>query len=359
MQISMGILAYNESLAIGSMLSSLFEQTLWQEANPELKIELIVVPNGCTDDTASVARNNLAKLSQPLVEIDFSWRVFSVKQQGKSNAWNVYVHQLASPSADYLFLMDSDIKLLDRCTLTSMIEILENRPEASVAVDKPIKDISLKPNKNIIETLSVAISHLSGKKIVEGDAAWICGQLYCGRGEILRQIWLPTSLPIEDAFLYTMIVTDRLKSTETPQRVVLAGSASHVFEAYTNPNRLLCHEKWLILGNAINKIICNDLTANNHKNQDAGLIIKERNEQNSLWLDQLIQTSVSKKGWWFISPFILTRRFQSLLNYPFPKIILLLPLSAIAFLLDLMVSIQANLELHKGKKVGYWGKQTK
>ena len=352
----MGILAYNESSSIGAMLDSLFEQTLWQKADPELKIELIIVPNGCTDDTASIARNNLAKLSQALVNIEFNWRVCEVQQSGKSNAWNIYVHQLAEPNADYFFLMDSDIRLLDRRTLTSMIEILENRPEASVAVDKPIKDISLKPNKNIIETISVAVSNISGQKTVEGDAAWICGQLYCGRGKILRQIWLPTSLPIEDAFLYKMIVTERLKSRKVPQRVILAGSASHVFEAYTNPSRLLRHEKWLILGSVINEIIYQDLAANNHQNQDVGLIVKARNEQNSLWLEELIKTSVSRRGWWFISPFIFTRRFQSLFNHSFPKIILLLPLSAIAFLLDFVVSLQANLELHKGTKVSYWGK---
>ena len=156
MQISIGILAYNESLSIRAMLESLFEQTLWQEANPEFQVELIVVPNGCTDDTAFVARKTLAKLSQPLVKTNFNWQVCEVKQPGNSNAWNLYVHQFANPDADYLFLMDSDIKLLDR-----------------------------------------------------------------------------------------------LRSAGIPQKVILAGSASHVFEAYTNISRLLRHEKWLILGSAI------------------------------------------------------------------------------------------------------------
>ena len=357
MQISIGVLAYNESLSIRVMLESLFEQNFWHEANPELKVELIVVPNGCTDDTASVARKTLTKLSQPLVKTNFNWQVCEVKQPGKSNAWNIYVHQLANPDADYLFLMDSDIKLLDRLTLTSMIELLESRPEVWVAVDKPIKDISLKPNKNMIEALSVAVSSFSGKK-VEGEETWICGQLYCGRGEILRKIWLPTSLPTQDAFLYTMIVTDCFTSTIVPQRVTLAGSASHVFEAYTSINRLLRHEKWLILGSAINNLVYDDFKDNNHEGQDIGLLIKERNKQDPLWLNKLIETSVAKKGGWLIPTFILTRRFRDLLSKPFtfPKTLLLLPIALIASVVDWSLFLQANWELHQGKTVGYWGK---
>ena len=65
---------------------------------------------------------------------------------------------------------------------------------------------------------------------------------------------------------------------------------------------------------------------------------------------------MANKGWWLIPSFILTRRFRSVLAKPFPKFLILLPLSAIAFLVDLALSLQANLELHKDKQVGYWGK---
>lgn len=359
LNISMGIVAYNESGSIGKMLHSLFQQSLFSEPDSDMVVEIVVVPNGCTDDTAIVAKDTLKELVNPSLHPNVHWRVCEIEQPGKSNAWNIYVHELSNPIADYLFLMDSDIQLLDPQTLRSMLHLLETMPEAWVAVDKPIKDVTLKENKTLIERLSASVSGLSGSKAVEGGAAWICGQLYCARSEVLRRIWLPTKLPTQDAFLYTMIVTDCLKAPKDPNRVILAKSASHVFEAYTSINRLLRHEKWLIIGSTINELIYSDLLADGNKQQDAGSLIKQRNEQDPLWLNKLIQAAVKEKGWWLISLFILIRRFQSLLHKPLQKAILLFPLATMAFMADLVLSFQANLEIHQGVGFGYWGKQAK
>ena len=357
LKISLGIVAYNESVSINTMLHSLFQQSLFKEPDPEMVIEIVVVPNGCTDDTAIVAKAILEELVNPSVHTNVQWHIDEVEQTGKSNAWNLYVHQFSDPASDYLFLMDSDIQLLEPNTLCSMLQVLETTPEASIAVDKPIKDIFLKEDRNLVEQLSVFVSELSGGKAVEGGAAWICGQLYCARAKELRKIWLPTTLPVEDGFLYNMIVTNSLKSPKEPSRVILAGSASHVFEAYTSISRLLRHEKWLIRSNTINELIYSDLLAEANQQQDVGLLIKQRNEQDPLWLNKLIQKAIGEKDWWLIPPFILTRRFQSLLQKPLHKAIFLLPLATSTFMADLLLSFQANLELHQGLGMGYWGKQ--
>jgi glycosyltransferase involved in cell wall biosynthesis len=359
MQISIGIVAYNESALISKMLHSLFQQSLFNEPDSNTAIEIVVVPNGCTDDTAIVAKNTLQELVRPSLHTNVQWRVREIEQPGKSNAWNVYVHQLSNPIADYLFLMDSDIELLDTQTFRSMLDLLETKSEAWVAVDRPIKDVTLKENKNLMERLSASVSGLSGGKPVEGGAAWICGQLYCARAGVLRKIWLPTKLPTQDAFLYTMIVTDGLNSPKEPNRVILAKSASHVFEAYTSISRLLRHEKWLIRGSTINELIYSDLLADSNQQQDAGSLIKQRNEQDPLWLNKLIQAAVKEKGWWLIPRSILIRRFKSLLHKPPQQAIALLPLATISFIADLILSFQANLELHQGAGIGYWGKQAK
>jgi glycosyltransferase involved in cell wall biosynthesis len=357
MNISIGIVAYNESAQISQMLNSLFQQSLFNKPDSDTEIEILVVANGCTDDTAIVAQDTLKELVKPSLHNNVEWRVCELEQPGKSNAWNVYIHQLSSSLADYFFLMDSDIQLLEPDTLCSMLQVLETTPEASIAVDKPIKDIFLKEDRNLVEQLSVFVSELSGGKAVEGGAAWICGQLYCARAKELRKIWLPTTLPVEDGFLYNMIVTNSLKSPKEPSRVILAGSASHVFEAYTSISRLLRHEKWLIRSNTINELIYSDLLAEANQQQDVGLLIKQRNEQDPLWLNKLIQKAIGEKDWWLIPPFILTRRFQSLLQKPLHKAIFLLPLATSAFMADLLLSFQANLELHQGLGMGYWGKQ--
>jgi glycosyltransferase involved in cell wall biosynthesis len=357
LNISIGIVAYNESDSISKMLHSLFQQSLFNEPDSDMDVEIVVVPNGCTDDTAAVSKATLEELVKPSLHTNVRWQVCEVEQPGKCNAWNLYVHQFSDPVADYLFLIDSDIQLLDTQTLRSMIHVLEIMPEAWVAVDKPIKDVTLKKNKSLIEQFSVSISQLSGGNAVTGGAAWLCGQLYCARGQVLRRIWLPTNLSVEDGFLYTMIVTDLLNSPKKPNRIILAKSASHIFEAYTDINRLLRHEKWLIVANTINELIYNDLLANGNQQQDKGLLIKQRNEKDPLWLNKVIQTAIDEKGWWLIPQSILTRRFKSLLNQPPQKVILLLPLAVIAFMVDLMLSSQANLDLHQGTGVRYWGKQ--
>ena len=357
MNISIGIVAYNESAQISQMLNSLFQQSLFNKPDSDTEIEILVVANGCTDDTTIVAQDTLKELVKPSLHNHVEWRICEIEKPGKSNAWNLYVHQFSDPASDYFFLMDSDIQLLEPDTLCSMLQVLETTPEASIAVDKPIKDIFLKEDRNLVEQLSVFVSELSGGKAVEGGAAWICGQLYCARAKELRKIWLPTKLPNQDAFLYTMIVTNCLQSTEkNVNRVILASSASHIFEAYTDISALLRHEKWQIMGRTINELIYEEILTNAEQPQNAGLLIKRKNEQDPLWIAKIIQKAITEKGWWLIPRFVLIRRFLSLLNKPLHKAILLLPVAIIAFIADLVLSFQANIELHRGGEIGYWSK---
>jgi glycosyltransferase involved in cell wall biosynthesis len=348
-KISLGILAYNEALVIPTTLESLFKQTLFTEPNPDWEIEIIVIPNGCKDDTAQVAETTLKNLFSPPLYPDIHWQVHKIEQPGKSNAWNLFVHQFSDPKSEYFFLMDADIQLLHPQTLNSMVEILEAKPEAWVAVDKPIKDIAIKTDKTLIEQLSVWASGLSGNKAVEGGASWICGQLYCARSSVLRSLRLPTTLPTNDAFLYTMIVTDGLKSPENPNHVILAPSASHIFEAYTDISRLFRHEKWLICGHAVNQLLYADLKAHQTEEPNIGALIQRRNQQNPLWLNQLIQQKIEEKNGWLIPRFILIRRFKSLVKKTIPKAILFFPLALTAFLIDLVLAIQVNQEMQENK----------
>ncbi|CAD0227952.1 glycosyltransferase family 2 protein [Planktothrix agardhii] len=345
-KISLGILAYNEALVIPITLESLFKQTLFTESNPNWEIEIIVIPNGCQDDTALVAETNLKNLFSPTLYPDLHWQVHEIEQAGKTNAWNLFVHQFSDSRAEYLFLMDADIQLLDPQTLNSMLEILEAKPESWVAVDKPIKDIAIKTHKTLMEQLSVWASGLSGNKAVEGGASWICGQLYCARSSILRKISLPLAVQNDDSFIYTMIVTDGLKFSEESNRVILAPSASHIFEAYTEIGTLFRHEKWLIFGQVINELFYADIKSNQAKKQEISAIIQEKNEQDPLWMNQLIKQEIEVKGGWLIPNFILIRRFKSLAKKPILKAILFFPLAFVAFLIDVILAIQVNQEIH-------------
>ncbi|WP_353931687.1 glycosyltransferase family A protein [Okeanomitos corallinicola TIOX110] len=348
MKISIGILAYNEFKEIPTTLRSLFNQSIFQDPNANIEIEIIVVPNGCTDDTATISQTTLQELEKSSQNPSISWRICEVEEAGKPNAWNLYVHQFSCPDANYLFLMDADIQFLESQTLYRMMQTLENTPDAWVSVDKLVKDVALKPQKNLMEKLSVAVSGVSGAK-----SAWICGQLYCTRTDILRKIWMPKGILVEDGFLWKMIVTDRLTSPEVLERVVLTESASHVFEAYTQINSLLHHELRQIVGNTINDFIYTHLQIDDHSSSDAGSLIKLKNEEDPSWLDNLITTNVQKNGWWTIPNWLLIRRLQSLSNRPVQKAILLFPVFFIAFLLDLLLCWQANSQFHQWESSRY------
>ena len=352
MYISVGILAHNESKVIRRMLCSLFAQSIFQGSDLQIEqIEVVVVPNGCSDDTAELARQTLQDLV-PNQQASLSWQVRELTTPGKSNAWNQYVHSFASNSADYLLLVDSDIEFIELGTLESMLKTLERQSSTWVAVDRPVKDVAVKQSKSLMEKLSVLASGISGNKAAPGEPAWICGQLYCARAEILRQIWLPLNIINDDSFIYTNVVTAGLTTPVNPYRVIRAKEASHIFEAYTDLPRLLRHEKWLIVGSAINELIYQDLQDNN----DIALTIRARNEANARWVQELIEKQADRQGWWLIPNFILLRRFISLGQKPLYKSLLLLPLVFCAFVLDAWLALRANLELHQGKGLGYWGK---
>lgn len=295
MKVSVGILAYNEADCIIDTIRSLFAQSAFQRPYPDCTFEIIVVPNGCTDDTSAVARQALTELTASIPNTYLRWQICKVCQAGKPNAWNCFVHDFADPTADYLILMDADIQFLETYTLDSLVQSLESDPEAQVAVDTLVKDIALKPSKSLIERLSLSVSKVSG-----AGSVWISGQLYCGRGALLRRIWIPAGIDVEDGFLWKMVVTNCLTTPEIPQRVVQAAPAAHVFEAYTNIKRLLRHERWLIAANTINSFIFADLYMICNPRQDAGSLIRLRNEKDPYWVNRLIQANVAQKGWWII-----------------------------------------------------------
>ncbi|MBW4482942.1 MAG: glycosyltransferase [Tildeniella torsiva UHER 1998/13D] len=355
MNVSIGILAHNEAASIESTLVSLSKQSLFQHHNLDLAIEIKVVPNGCIDDTAAIARHALSRHFSNLAGA-VSWDVCEIERSGKSRAWNTYVHIASNPKAKYLILMDADIEFISEDTLAFMIAALEKFPEALVSVDRPIKDIAFKADKTLADRFSLLISALSGNKTSEEQPAWLCGQLYCARATNIRQVWLPNQLSVEDGFLYTMITTNGLQNPAMPGRIILAKSASHMFEAYTDITRLLRHEKWLILSNSVNDMIFEYLTVNQANAEHAGQQVRRLDQEDEDWLGKCIDATTKTRGWWLIPKFILLRRFLALKNKPLAMAISLFPLSILAFSVDVAIAVQANHELLRKTEVEYWGK---
>ena len=362
--ISVGMMAHNEAARIETALRSLLNQDLLQRHPDREKslariVELRILANGCIDETANIARETLAKTAQLPHFNNLRWSVDIIEQPGKSNAWNLFVHQLSDPKADYLMLMDADIELLGTNSLQSLVDTLASNPYAYVTVDQPIKDVVLKTTrKTLPERISTAISGLSGEKfarVKEASPAWLCGQLYCGRATALRQIHLPVSSLAEDGLLYALLVTDSLRSPTNPHRVILAKSAAHSFEAYTKLGLLLKHERWLLASNSANELIFAHLRRLGLTGPAAGNYIRDRNQENPRWLHELVEKAAQQHRW-LLPPFIFTRRFASLSAKPVLSALLMLPMAIAACLVDTWLAYLANRDLHRGVALKYWDK---
>jgi len=348
MKLNIGILAHNESGSIGVLLRSLCQQSLLIDG--EHQVEIVIVPNGCKDNTAAVSRQILEQLA-PQHQAFWTWRVCEVEEAGKSNAWNLFIHEFAAPDANFFYLIDADIQLLDPTSLTKMLEVLIDNPDYWIALDRPIKDVELKEQKSWLEKLSVAVSKSSN----DGQL-YICGQLYCARAEPLRKIWMPAGLPVEDGFLTQMIIRENF-TIDRPtfsKRIVRVNEASHVFEAYTNPFELVNHEVRVVMGIVINIFLTYYLRDRCSRELTAGTLIARMNRESHFWLNDFVRNYLSNKQWWIIPISLVFRRYSSLKSHSLRKACLRVPIATLAFIVDLSIFVRANRKLHREVISNYW-----
>lgn len=354
MIVSIGILAWNEEECIGGTLRSLLDQSLLRDLQPacERRVEVIVVPNGCSDGTAKSAEAALKQGADSLPGVAFSWRVEPVKEAGKVNAWNLFVHRFSHPDADYVFLMDADIRFEQRDTLKNMVSALERDAHAAVAVDLPRKHIAAKRRKSLLDRLSLAVSGQT-----QAAPGQLTGQLYCARGPALRRVHMPPGLLVEDGFLKQMICTDQLRKPCDNSLIVRAPDASHMFEAYTGVKDVFFNQRRQQIGHAVYTYL-RDYLVGRVGEKDAGEIIAENNARDPDWFRALIRERMQRSGRWVMYPGAFAVRWRRLRNLSPLKKVLHLPVALAAFLLDVPVLLAANRKLKSGQLAGVW-KDTK
>jgi glycosyltransferase involved in cell wall biosynthesis len=354
MLISIGILAWNEADVIEATLASLFEQTALRGPVGDVAgatWEIVVVPNGCSDDTAAVAGRTLANLVAAGGRSDISWAVREVAEAGKSNAWNRYVHDFSAPAAEMIVMIDADIEFGEAETITNSVIALLADPHAVVTVDQPLKDAVRKPRMTLLERLSIAAT-----RVTAGGAPAIAGSFYCARASVLRQVWMPRGLPIEDGFLRAMIVTDCFRQPADDRRIIRAPHASHYFETLTSLHAIFRHEVRLVVGNALNCYLTWDLLlfATDPEGPGAGILIRNRMARDPRWYPRLIDNAIRNHGWWVLPRGMLFRRFTGARRNRGIGRLKWLALATAGFLLDLPVFLAANRKLKSGKAIGYW-----
>jgi len=344
--VSIGVLAHNEKLNIEKTLESLFAQDIFQG----FATELIIVANGCNDETAMLARRSLAA-HRSIWSNRGSARVEELVPAGKANAWNEFVHKLSTPQASTLILMDADIVLLNPSTISSMVGVLGNSTQAVVCVDRPVKDIKIASKRILFRhLLTAATPEIDPRNIP------LCGQLYCALSGELRQILLPIELPVEDGFLRALLLTKGFTQPENSYRIALATNAAHSFASVATIRELFKHEKWLVSSSIINMLLFERFWRECSADRSAMTLMKDWQQKDPDWLPTFIRQQAQEKGWRLLPRKWWTRRWARLRRLPFGRRLRSLPVALVAALVDTLVFIAAIRDVRAGRALRYWGR---
>ena len=342
MKISIGIFAYNEEPRIGATIASLREQDLFDPAvQPDTVIEIVVLPNGCKDRTAAVAAEAVSRNFSGLPHV--AARVENLPEPGKSRTWNVYIHRLADPAADLLILMDGDIRLVGASTLRNLVRALVEHPDAHASVDVILKDIVFKENLSAREKMSLAASELT-----RSGPPKLAGSLYAARGAVVRGIWMPVGLLVEDGYLKAMLCTDNFTKPDQPNRLVRAEEAAHIFEAVTDTKILFKHEVRLLVGSAVNFILFEHLMEQvRATGRDGGALVGEWNAQTPDWMPRLIDEKLKARGWWLAPTGFILLPLRQLGHLSFGRRMKRLPAAVLRVVFNLAAAFAANGQLRR------------
>ena len=350
-------MAWNEEKSIVTTLRSLFEQSVFEKlAQRGEQCEVVVVANGCRDRTVAVSREYFATVAR-----NHPWsgaiiaRVIDVPEPGKCNAWNRYVHEFADRGARVLGFMDADIVFHHPDTILNLLATIENNPHVSASTGRQIKDIALKPKKSLTERMSLATSTMSAS-----STGMICGQLYCVRAAIARNIYLPRGLCVEDGFIKTAICTDYFLRPSDPQRVAVAPNAAHVFEAYVAPQQVLNNQKRQMIGQTCMHVLA-DYTKFLSLEQRRNLAATYRRleSQDPRWFEKQIAEHLRReKRFWRLFPGILTFRWQRWARLPGLEKITHFPAAFAGWVVTLIACYRAHRALKAGS-TQYWPKASR
>jgi len=343
MKISIGILAWNEETSIHTTINSLLDQRLITGlADTGHDIELICVPNGCSDHTAEAARRAFSAAPQTV-----HWRVEELTTPGKTNAWNVFIHELSDPATELFFLVDADIRIQGEDTLSNMVTALMARPDLFTCSDRPVKHIALKEKHTLLDKIS-----LHASKLTSDADGQLCGQLYCARADFLRRFHIPNTIIVDDGFIKKMAVTHLLtEPDDSARRMTTAENASHLFESYTRFTDVFATQRRQSAGYIIHRWTWEFLLDQQQENEDAGKTIARLSDEDPDWSKKLIASHLKDRKYRKIRRVILGTRVQRFKNSGGAKKILQLPMLLLHLTLDTIVFSAAVRQLRQNGRI--------
>lgn len=288
MRICFGMAARNEEEVIGTALKSLFSQSVFYS---DINVDFICVANNCTDHTAQVAQKTIDEFLKKTDDTSrLRLEVFETKTPGKNNVINHTVHKFGFPETDYFIFIDADICFITNDVIQSMIDALEEKPEALIASDRPVKHVVFKQKQNLFDWISIRTSALN-----QNAPGQIFGQLYIARGEFMRHFMLPHEIIQDDGFVKKMAVTNFLTEPDDPERrVTSAHAAYHLFEAYTRPYDVYATQRRQISGYMIHEWHWTFLKSQMKENEDAGDVIMRLQKERPNWSSELVDRKIEE-----------------------------------------------------------------
>jgi glycosyltransferase involved in cell wall biosynthesis len=321
-KVDLGIFAHNEAAGIAVMIAGLRAQLL----PPDVDLRLLVLANGCTDDTAALARRAGADVADlPL--------------GGKSRTWNRYTHDLSRPDADILIFADADITLPASDALARLITGLTQRPDLWVLNSQPVKDTALRGPRTLVERLALKASG--------GLDDWktaICGQLYAMPTARARAFLLPIGLPVEDGFLRAMVLTDRLTAPEDLTRIDGADGVRHIYASESTLAALIRHQERIVIGSAINAALFAHIRS---LPPAARASETQRLATDPAALPDILRASLPRWPHGYIPfHFLFKRLYRARLSR--------LPVAILGFGFDAIVFLRAQIRMGRGTGAGFW-----
>lgn len=149
------IFAHNEAEHILACLESM------AQAAPDRRLECFVLANACTDETEALVMKYAKEHPDN--------HLVSIEVGDKSNAWNVYVHEIA-PTAEVHFFIDGDVEACPGA-LTELYAMLQAHPQANAAAALPVTGRSQRRGR---------------REMMEGGE--LAGNLYALRGDFVSRV---------------------------------------------------------------------------------------------------------------------------------------------------------------------------
>ncbi len=316
---------------------------LMRQDNTGMDLRVLVLANGCTDDTVAQASSFVPTGVKANTRVE----VIDLPQGGKSRTWNQFVHELSRPDVDVLVFSDADIGIPEPDSLVRLVQGLLSNPKLYAFNSHPVKDIVYRPQNLSMMDKAIAM----GSETLTNWKKAICGSLYAMPVARARALHMPIGLAVEDGFLRAMILTDVLTEVEDFSRTD-GGDVFHLFASERSVMALIRHQTRIVIGSAVNAAAfaaLRDLPIEHGRNA-----LAEASGQEA-WLSDVIRSRLPEWPFGWVPQIYLTKRIRFTARQP--RNLLRLRnvfVLVMGFAFDLVVYVNAEIKMARGTGAGHW-----